>query len=52
MKQKVFRELNFSNYFCPVGDNAPHKLLSLPIGPHLSIDNIKQISDLIEEFYK
>ena len=52
MKQKVFSELDFSRYKCPVGDSAPSKLLSLPIGPHLKIDDIKYISNLIEAFFK
>ncbi len=52
MKQKVFSEFNFSRYSCPIGNNAPSRLLSLPIGPHLSMEDIKQISNLIEKFYK
>lgn len=52
MKQKAFSEIDFSGYSCPIGNSAPSKLLSLPIGPHLTLDNIKAICNLIEEFYK
>tara|TARA_B100000963_G_scaffold359895_1_gene388673 strand:- start:1302 stop:2405 length:1104 start_codon:yes stop_codon:yes gene_type:complete len=52
MNQEAFSATDFSSYSCPIGNAAPSKLLSLPIGPHLTLGNIKFICDLIEDFYK
>ena len=52
MNQKVFSATDFSSYSCPIGNAAPSKLLSLPIGPHLTFENINFICNLIKDFYK
>ena len=49
--QKAFQDFDFSKYSTTIGDNAGKELLSLPIGPHLCLDDIYNICSIVRKFF-
>lgn len=50
--QEAYKELGYKKGDFPIAEKIAETCLSLPIGPHLSIDDIEYISDKISSFFK
>lgn len=49
-KQEAYADMDFSSYKCPVGEHLQDQVLSLPIGPHLSAENVQRVIKAVNSF--
>jgi len=50
-KQEAYKELSHRHGEWPIAVNLASQVLSLPIGPHLTIDQASYVADSIESFF-
>lgn len=50
-KQKAFSDIGLNNISLPITENMSKEIISLPIGPHLSIKNAESIVKSIKESF-
>ena len=50
-RQKAYSYLKLDPNDYPISDKVSQEILSLPIGPHLNINDINFVSDKVIEFF-
>jgi dTDP-4-amino-4,6-dideoxygalactose transaminase len=50
--QSAYKELNYREGDFPIAERIAKTCLSLPMGPHLSIENVTSVSEAIATFFK